>query len=85
MAMGLPVIANTGIGDVHGILRTSNGGVVVSSWEELPAVARAWNPSLYNPEAIRSYALTHFSAALGIERYAAIYEGKGTEQNQFIG
>ena len=85
MAMGLPVIANTGIGDVHGILRTSNGGVVVSSWEELPAVARAWNPSLYNPEAIRSYALTHFSAALGIERYAAIYEGKGTEQNQFKG
>lgn len=84
MAMGIPVICNTGVGDTDRIVEQYHSGALVSAFnEEAYRKAADRIPELLqlSKEAIRQGALEYFSLELGVEKYAAIYRsleaGKG--------
>jgi glycosyltransferase involved in cell wall biosynthesis len=77
LAMGLPVIANDGVGDSAAILEGSGAGVVLSGSSE-PEIRRCAEAAQYLPtsrSAPRDLADKWFSLERGIERYDAIYGG----------
>ena len=63
-AMGLPVICNTGVGDVDQIVSDSGGGRMNSSASEENKTG------LSTPAGIRLYAIKHFSLNRGVEKYS---------------
>lgn len=75
LAMGLPVIANTGVGDVADVLEQSGAGVAVESFDDetyriaIGALERLGK----SPEEIRQGARRWFDLELGVARYDAIY------------
>ena len=75
LALGLPTVANGGIGDVAEILDATGAGVAVTGFDEAAygdAIDRVERIDL-PPEAIRRRALPWFDVELGIERYDHIY------------
>jgi len=82
LAAGLPVIANTGIGDVDAQLGETRTGVVMQDFgdAEYDRAIAGMQALLADPEMIargRKAAKELFSLDLGIERYAEIYEALG--------
>jgi len=73
LAMGVPVIANEGIGDLAALLSEGQAGTVVQSWNDLQVVAKQWDQEQYDPSAIRAFAVRHFSIDVGIKRYLKLY------------
>jgi glycosyltransferase involved in cell wall biosynthesis len=71
--MGVPVIANEGIGDLAALLSEGQAGTVVHSWNDLQEVAKQWDQEQYDPSAIRAFAIRHFSIDVGIKRYLKLY------------
>jgi len=76
MAMGKPVITNTGWGDVDTIIPKSKSGILVDelSVKGYQIAIDALQNSNFNPEHIRSQAMEYFSLDKGIEQYAEIYQ-----------
>jgi hypothetical protein len=75
LALGLPTVANEGIGDVARILEATGTGVAVSSFDD-PSYQRAIETVegiALRPGEIRKRALPWFDAEMGIERYDQIY------------
>jgi glycosyltransferase involved in cell wall biosynthesis len=74
MAVGLPIIANAGVGDVAEILARTRAGVTVSHFDEA-AYARALDEldRGHAREQRRQTAVACFDIALGVERYDRIY------------
>lgn len=80
LASGLPIIANSGVGDVSEIIRRHNVGVLVED-ASAPSMRRAAgelrrlldDPEL--PARCRKAAETWFSLAAGVEAYHALYSG----------
>jgi glycosyltransferase involved in cell wall biosynthesis len=76
LAAGLPVITNTGIGDVNAIVAETDSGHVLQSFDE-PAIANSVKDLdrvlLIRPEQIRERARAWHDLPLAEERYAAIY------------
>jgi glycosyltransferase involved in cell wall biosynthesis len=75
LAMGIPVIANSGVGDVAAAVEQSGGGAIVHSLEETAyaaAIETAKNVAV-RPEKVRSAAATIFDLQTGVSAYDSIY------------
>ena len=75
LAAGLPVVANSGVGDVAEIVRETCAGVVVDQFDAdaYRAAIEALNGMHSSAEEIRTAGRRWFDLAMGIERYDAIY------------
>jgi glycosyltransferase involved in cell wall biosynthesis len=79
LAMGVPVIANSGVGDIAEILRETGAGAVVEHYDEqslTTAIAEA-EAATKDPAGIRKAAVRYFALEDGVERYDAIYRAIG--------
>jgi glycosyltransferase involved in cell wall biosynthesis len=74
MAMGLPVVCNSGIGDTDRIVNACHSGILVDAFTEA-AYEKAVRQmeSAFDPEAIAAGANDFFSLESGVEKYAAVY------------
>ncbi|QHL89052.1 glycosyltransferase [Nibribacter ruber] len=76
LAMGIPVICNSKVGDVEQIVNDTNSGVVINSFdkESYKRVVAAI-PSLLTkaPETIRANAFEYYTLDNAIEKYAEVY------------
>lgn len=75
LAMGLPVIANAGVGDVAHVLEQSGAGVAVESFDDetYRSAIRALERLDKSPEEIRQSARRWFDLRSGVELYDSIY------------
>ncbi|MFM7664312.1 MAG: glycosyltransferase, partial [Bacteroidota bacterium] len=73
LALGVPVIANEGVGDVAALLKEGQAGMVVPSWNDLEKFAQQWDYNQYNRSAIRDYAVRNFGLDVGVQRYFNVY------------
>ena len=75
MAMGKPIITNTGWGDVDVLVYEKKGVLVqdLSSEGYQKSISQYLNTS-YDPSIIRSYAEAHFSLQKGVEVYDKLYK-----------
>ena len=69
MAMGVPVICNSGVGDTDFIVKKYQAGVVVENFDQQINLEK---PS--NPEAIRKGAIEYFGLENGVESYGRVYK-----------
>ncbi len=77
MSMGIPVIANSGVGDVNEIITSSNAGILIngfSSAEYQKTIRKIKELQTIDKSAIRNYAIQHFSLEKGVEKYEEVYE-----------
>jgi len=76
MAMGIPVITNTGVGDVAEIVRESNSGILIESFDDT-GMDKAVNEILtlkFNRESIRESAFTFYSLDKAVQTYRQAYD-----------
>src|SRR5438477_288907 len=79
LAMGVPVIANAGVGDIAEILGDTGAGAIVDGYDEVSlanAIAQA-EAAANDPGAIRAAAIRYFALEAGVDRYDAIYRAIG--------
>ena len=76
MSMGLPVVCNSGIGDVDEIVRTMNAGIVIDvlDTEHFDVAARQLLNTAFSKTDITAAANTYFSLKKGVVSYRKIYE-----------
>ncbi|MBK6482089.1 MAG: glycosyltransferase [Chitinophagaceae bacterium] len=76
MSMGLPVVCNSGIGDVDEIVRTMNAGIVIDvlDTEHFDVAARQLLNTAFSKTDITAAANTYFSLKKGVDSYRKIYE-----------
>ena len=75
LALGLPVLVNSGIGDVDEIMGQVSGGTVAASLEatELAKAVARLDESAGAPERIRAEARRWFDLAGGVSKYDSLY------------
>lgn len=78
MAMGIPIISNSGVGDVKDIIHKHQAGLVTDSLDE-PALRKIANEALsmagqFNKAQIRNGAISVFDLKQAVEAYAHIYD-----------
>ena len=79
LAMGIPVIANAGVGDIADIVRETGAGAIVERDDEASltkAIIRA-EAAAKDPALVRAAAERYFALETGIDRYDAIYREIG--------
>ncbi len=76
MAMGIPVIANSGVGDVEEIIQKYNGGFVVDDFSmgSFDTVIEQLENTIFDKEAIRKGAFEFYSLKQAVESYASLYK-----------
>lgn len=76
MSLGLPIIANTGLGDTDLILRKTNAGILVENFsnETFKEKAIELLDFKHDNQAIRQSAIDWFSLEGGIDKYEEVYE-----------
>lgn len=77
MGMGIPLICNSGVGDVDDIMIDSGAGILLNSFEEeeyLKAIEKLEKILIIPPENIRKYAEKYFSLSDGVKKYNSIYK-----------
>ena len=81
LAMGVPVIANAGIGDIAEIITDTGAGAVVDEFDErtLAAAIRQVEEAKAASEQVRAAAVRWFALEDGIDRYDAVYRAIGAE------
>ena len=79
LAVGIPVVANAGVGDVEEQLNDTAAGVVVAAFEEksMDAAARELVALRRSPEHIREGARRWFNLQAGVSAYHEIYAALG--------
>lgn len=75
MAMGVPLVVNSGWGDAAQIVHDHSCGVIVNSWsdQEMARAADSLSSDIFEPIKIRKVALDYFSLDEGINRYCEVY------------
>ncbi len=76
MAMGIPVITNSGVGDVAAIVQTCKSGIVINEFTDEgleTAVNEVINNINYDSVAIRKGATEFYALENAIEKYCRIY------------
>ena len=77
MAMGIPVITNSGVGDVEEIVNKYHGGYVLHDFSE-KAINEVVNKiaagNQFNSEEIRNGAKEYYSLSEAVNRYRYVYE-----------
>lgn len=79
LAMGVPVIANVGVGDIADIIRDTRAGAIVEGYDETSlaeAIVQAENAA-ERPAAVRAAATRYFALEQGVDRYDEICEAIG--------
>lgn len=76
MAMGIPVIANSGVGDVKDIIQQYNGGFVVDDFSvgSFDKVIEQLENTIFDKEAIRKGAIEFYALEKAVATYASLYE-----------
>lgn len=77
LAMGIPLIANEGVGDVTEQLRATGGGLIVTDPFSIPSLQKAvvqYQQAHFSATSIRQKAATPFSLAKGVAAYDEIYQ-----------
>ncbi|MGD9693887.1 MAG: glycosyltransferase family 4 protein [Acidimicrobiia bacterium] len=76
LACGLPIMANTGIGDMDTLVGAEGAGVLIESYESdaMDAAAQQLLELLGDPDRYRALAEKHFSLTDGCMSYRAVYE-----------
>jgi glycosyltransferase involved in cell wall biosynthesis len=75
MAMGIPVVCNTGVGDTDLIVRNHQAGILIETFEgESYKKAISQMEGTINIEGIQTGALHTFSLQKGIESYLKVYQ-----------
>jgi glycosyltransferase involved in cell wall biosynthesis len=70
LAMGVPVIANAGIGDSQALIQEGLAGICISSWDDIPYAVADFQRMRFDSNAIREYAIK----TLGLEQGIAVYQ-----------
>jgi glycosyltransferase involved in cell wall biosynthesis len=76
MAMGIPVITNSGVGDVAAIIQSTKSGIVIDEFTYAGmenAVTEIINNANYEAAAIRKGATEFYALEKAIEKYCRIY------------
>ena len=73
--MGIPIVANKGIGDSEAILQDQDLGVMLADFEEnsMTAAAKQLLQTDYNKEYIRKKAEEFFALDIAVEAYSNLY------------
>ncbi len=74
MAMGIPIICNSGVGDTEEIVKTYSSGVVVNLLEISQLSASDYTLDAFNKEQSMLGAREYFGLENGISRYNLIYK-----------
>lgn len=76
MAMGIPVITNSGVGDVAAIVHSCEGGIVVDEFSQpaYNAVADALENFQQHPQKIRAAAEQIYSLDKAVQSYIELYK-----------
>ncbi|MFT6166932.1 MAG: glycosyltransferase involved in cell wall biosynthesis [Vicingaceae bacterium] len=76
MSLGLPIVANSGLGDTDLILKETKSGVVLNQFTELEYQRLANEILNFNgdKEKIREAARQYFTLESGIEKYDSVYK-----------
>jgi len=84
LAVGLPVVANSGVGDVAEIIRETEAGVVLEAFSDSAygAAIKILDQLPHSASEIRNAARPWFDLAIGIERYDAIYRRLGERKDE---
>lgn len=75
MAMGIPVVCNTNVGDTDKVINDYKSGILVESFNKesyLEAINLMQNP--FDETAIINGALAYYSLKSGVEKYADVYQ-----------
>lgn len=81
LAMGVPVIANSGVGDIAEIVRETGAGAIVEDYDEatlIKAIERA-EAAAKDPAKVRAAAVRYFSLEEGVACYDGIYRAIGRQ------
>jgi glycosyltransferase involved in cell wall biosynthesis len=75
MAMGIPIICNTGVGDTDTIVKNYNSGVLVSDFNETGYCQAIldFDKKNFEPEILRKGAIDYFDLEKGVESYFKVY------------
>jgi glycosyltransferase involved in cell wall biosynthesis len=76
MAMGIPVITNSGVGDVKEIVEKYNAGIVIDTFSDAAFNAVAQKIALgstFNSAEIRKGAIDFYALNNAIEKYKNVY------------
>jgi glycosyltransferase involved in cell wall biosynthesis len=79
LAMGVPVIANAGVGDIAEVVRETGAGAIVDDYDDASlkeAIERA-EAAAKDPSTVRAAAIRYYALEAGVERYDAIYRSIG--------
>jgi glycosyltransferase involved in cell wall biosynthesis len=77
MAMGIPVITNSGVGDVAEIVQSCKSGIVLDEFTDVAfekAISEVANNKNYDAATIREGAVKWYSLEKAIEKYSKIYK-----------
>lgn len=76
MAMGIPVICNSGVGDTDTIVKTYHAGFAVSAFDEdsYKKTLHQFFENNIEKEALRTGAIEYFSLKNGVKRYLHVYQ-----------
>jgi glycosyltransferase involved in cell wall biosynthesis len=76
MAMGIPIICNTGVGDTDTIVKNYNSGALVTSFD-VTAYQKAiqdFDAKTFDAAALRKGAIDYFDLEKGVASYQTVYE-----------
>ena len=74
MAMGVPLVCNSGVGDTEDIVLKYNAGEVINSFDKKNYQNNIINSDNYNENDIIEGASSYFSLSEGVKRYLSVYK-----------
>ena len=77
LAMGIPVITNTGVGDVDEIIEKNKAGIIVNGTDDksyYQAVEEIQAFEKQGPDFYRAISQKYFDVEIGIEKYYSVYK-----------
>jgi glycosyltransferase involved in cell wall biosynthesis len=77
MAMGIPVITNSGVGDVADIVSKYHGGYVLNNFSEKSfdeVIEMIMTGGTFDAAGIRTGATNYYALEIAVERYRKVYE-----------
>jgi glycosyltransferase involved in cell wall biosynthesis len=77
MAMGIPVITNSGVGDVAAIVQSTQSGIIIDEFTDAgmgKAVFEIKNSTTFDAASIRKGATEFYSLENAVEKYCRIYK-----------
>jgi glycosyltransferase involved in cell wall biosynthesis len=76
LSMGIPIVANTGVGDVEAVLKQTKSGICVSDFSERTfskVITEIKNLEILSPEEIRNNSSGYFQLQHGLNAYLSVY------------